>query len=100
MLINLKEALNFLNENGVPIQYHTLYTWAVNGVTVGGRPINFATQIGNRWMVREDTMNEIVNGVKNHERVRIQKAEAAPVEHPVATRRTTPAKANKKKSAK
>jgi len=76
MLINLKDALAFLNENGVPIKYHTLYTWAVNGVTINDKPLNFAAQIGNRWMVNEDAMNEIVDGVKNHGRIRIQREEA------------------------
>jgi len=98
MLINLKDALDILNKNEVPIKYHTLYAWAINGVTIGGKPLNFATQIGSRWMVDEGAMNEIIDGVKNHVRVRVQKKKTSPSEKskPVATKRTKSGKSGKK----
>jgi hypothetical protein len=73
MRIELKQGLEFLNENGVPIKYHTLYTWARFGVFVGDEPVTIATQIGNRWMVEQEKLQQIVDGVKNNERVKVQK---------------------------
>lgn len=72
MRIELKQGLEFLNENGVPIKYHTLYTWARFGVFVGGVPVVFATQIGNRWMADQEKLQKIVDGVKNNERIKVQ----------------------------
>ena len=71
-MITLKDARKVLEENGLPIRYHTLYAWARHGVFVGEKPCKFATQIGNRWMVDEDKLQVILDGVENYERVRAQ----------------------------
>ena len=71
-MITLKQAVKLLQESGVPIPYHTLYAWARAGVSVGGKPLQFATQIGNRWMVDEKKLQQIVDGAKKHERIQIQ----------------------------
>ena len=73
-MILLKQAVQILTDRGVPVSYHTLYAWAKNGIFIGDRPMSFATQVGNRWMVDPAKLQEIIEGTKQHERIRIDRS--------------------------
>lgn len=70
-LIPLPEAAELLKLRGIPIEYHTLYQWAKNGIIIESKPLAISTQVGNRWYIYDIVLNYMVEEIRSGKRIRI-----------------------------
>ena len=70
--IDLKTALIEFKKEGLQIKYHTLYQWAVRGISINDKSIIIAKQVSGKWYILKETMSAIITAIQKGDRIRVQ----------------------------